>query len=88
MYDLKTVIDRNSIDNRLKESIGQSNRVLLNITTDYNPSALARSIKLYFERNSQGLEVLVFKGNRYISVSRYLAESPGYYKILMKKYRK
>jgi len=88
MYDLKTVTGRNSVDNRLRESVGQSNRVLLNITTDYSPSALARSIKLYFERNRNGLEVLVFKGKKYISVSRYLAESPGYYKILMKKYRK
>jgi len=46
MFDLKTILGRNSIDNRLSESIGQTNRVLLHITVDYTPSALARSIQL------------------------------------------
>lgn len=34
-YDLKTISGKASVSNRLEESIGQSNRVLLNITTDY-----------------------------------------------------
>ena len=35
-YDLKTIMGKSSAGNRLLESIGQSNRVLLNITADYN----------------------------------------------------
>ena len=33
LYDLKTISGKSSADNRLIESIGQANRVLLNITT-------------------------------------------------------
>ena len=45
-------------------SVGQSNRALLNLTSGYNPSLLARGIKRYFERNDSALEVLVFKGGK------------------------
>ena len=50
--------------NRLMESVGQSNRVLLNLATDYNGTALARCINKYFERNVNAVEVMVFKGNK------------------------
>ena len=45
MYDLKTIYGKMSVMNRLKESIGQTNHVLLNMATDYHGMALARSIK-------------------------------------------
>ena len=48
MFDLKTITGKNSVDNRLSESIGQTNRVLLHMTADYNPGTLARSIKRFF----------------------------------------
>ena len=51
MFDLKTVSGRNSVDNRLSESITQTNRVLLHMKADYSPGTLARSIKRYFELN-------------------------------------
>lgn len=70
MFDLKTIMGRNSIDNRLSESIGQTNRVLLHITVDYTPSALARSIKRYLESNPHAKEVLVFKGKKHLSVTQ------------------
>ena len=41
MYDLKTIQGRSSIINRLIESIGQSNHILLNMATDYNARLLA-----------------------------------------------
>ena len=88
LYDLKTIQGKNSALNRLVESIGQSNRILLNITTNYNPSSLARSIKRYFERNSNALEVLIFKAGKSISISRELSQSKGFYGIFMKKYTK
>ena len=85
-YDLKTITGKSSVSNRLEESIGQSNRVLINITNDYNPSLLARSIRHYFERNVDAIEVLVFKGGKSISVSRELSQSKSFYGIFMKKY--
>jgi len=48
MYDLKTIQGRKSVDNRLTDSFGQSNRVLLNLVASYSPSTLARRIKHFF----------------------------------------
>ena len=87
-YDLKTISGKSSVSNRLEESIDQSNRVLLNITSDYSPSSLARSIKHYFEHNADALEVLVFKGGKIISVSREMSQSKSFYGLFMKKYSK
>lgn len=87
-YDLKTITGKASVSNRLVESIGQSNRVLINITTEYSPSMLARSIRHYFEKNAGAIEVLVFKGGKSISVSRELSMSRSFYGIFMRKYSK
>jgi len=86
LFDLKTITGKNSVGNRLKESIGQTNRVLLHMTVDYNPATLARSIKMYFESSNDALEVLVLKGRKIISVTRDLTLSPEYYNIFMKRY--
>jgi len=85
MFDLKTITGKNSVGNRLSESIGQTNRVLLHMTADYNPSTLARSIKMYFESNDDALEVLILKGKKIISVTRDLTLSHEYYNIFMKR---
>ena len=87
MYDLKTVSGTNSIDNRLKESIGQTNRVLLNITTEYNPIAIARNIRRYFMKNPQAIEVLVYKGLKSISVLRdETINGASFFKYFVAKY--
>ena len=86
LFDLKTISGKSIVGSRLIESIGQSNRVLLNMTSNYSPSALARSIKMYFESSNEALEVLVFKGKKMISVTRHLTLSPEYYNIFMKRY--
>jgi hypothetical protein len=70
LYDLKTIQGKASAMNRLLESVGQSNRVLLNIASDYNGTSLARCINKYFERNANAVEVLVFKGNKLLSITR------------------
>ena len=89
MYDLKTIYGSNSIGNRLYESIGQTNRVLLNITMDYNPIALARSIRLFFEKNPQAVEVLVYKGHKSISVLRdETVNGASFFKYFVAKYVK
>ena len=87
VYDLKTILGKASVGNRLFESIGQTNRVLLNITTEYNPIALARSIRSYFERNPQAIEVLVYKGRKSISVLRAdTINGASFFKYFVAKY--
>ena len=86
MFDLKTISGKTSVDNRLRESIGQTNRVLLNIISNYNPSSLARSIKRFFEKSDSAMEVLVFKGRKSMSITRDLTLSSNYYELFMKKY--
>ena len=88
MFDLKTISGKSSVSNRLLESIGQTNRVLLNMVVDYNPIALARNIKTYFEKNPNAIEVLVFKGHKFVSVIREDAENKSFHKIFIAKYIK
>ena len=53
MYDLKTVHGKSSVDTQLLDSIGQANRILLNMTSDYNPRTLAKDIRRYFRTECQ-----------------------------------
>ncbi len=67
--------------------LGPGPRVLLNITTEYNPIALARSIRSYFERNPQAIEVLVYKGRKSISVLRAdTINGASFFKYFVAKY--
>ena len=88
MFDLKTIQGKSSVSNRLLESVGQTNRVLLNMIVDYNPVALARNIKTYFEKNPNAIEVLIFKGRKILSVLREDAESKTFHKLFIAKYIK
>ena len=81
MYDLKTI-------NRLKESVGQANHVLLNMATDYNATALARCIKKYFELNPLAMEVMLFKGAKVIVVTRRTVSDKMFFNTFTKKYNK
>lgn len=87
MYDLKTVFGKNSVDTQLLDSIGQANRILLNMTSDYNSRLLAKGIKRYFERNTNAVEVLIMKGSRTISVIREDTIGQSYIRNFMMKYR-
>ena len=88
LYDLKTVHGKGSVGTQLLDSIGQTNRVLLNMLTDYNERLLSSEIKAYFEANEQALEVLIFKGKKSISVSRWQVEAPRFNRYFRKKYEK
>ncbi len=88
MFDLKTISGKNSVGNRLKESIGQTNCVLLNIVCDYNVRSLTLEIKRYFESNTDAFEVLIFTGRKEISIKRNIATSRGFLKMMMKIFRK
>ncbi len=85
---LKTITGKNSVDNRLSESIGQTNRVLLHMTADYNPGTLARSIKRYFELNPYAREVLVYKGKKEISVTKKSLEDANFFRTFIRRYAK
>ena len=85
---MKTIHGKSSVLNRLMESVGQTNHVLLNIATDYQPMALARSIKKYFERNPNAVQVLIFKGNKLMSVTRKTLEDKNFVATFAKLYIK
>jgi hypothetical protein len=72
-YDLKTVFGKASIGDSLIDSIGQCNRILINMTREYNTRRLAYAIKRYFEISEKAVEVLIFKGGKHISVKRVIA---------------
>ena len=88
MSDLKTIQGKSSVINRLRESIGQTNRVLLNMSTDYNARLLASDIKTYFEENPSANEVMLFKGNKLILVNQGLVRNNMFNRIFRKMYEK
>lgn len=70
-FDLKTITGFDSAGNRLSESIGQANNVVLNIRSRYNAHDLGESIKGYFEINKAAQSVIILKGRgKYIEVTR------------------
>ena len=88
LYDLKTVQGKGSVGTQLLDSIGQTNRVLLNMTTDYSSRLLASDIKNYFETNQDALEVLIFKGKKVLPVNRIQVQSWDFNRVFRKRYEK
>lgn len=88
LYDLKTVFGKSSVVDSLLESIGQCNRILLNLTTEYNTRSLAFAIHKYFEVNLKAIEVLVFKGHKQISINRSMATKPNFLHTFKRLYEK
>lgn len=88
MYDLKTAFGKASIGQNLLDSIGQCNRVLINMTTGYNTRSLAFAIKKYFEVNNNAVEVLIFKGRKRISIDRFIATNDDFFSIFKKSYER
>ena len=88
MFDLKTIVGRNSVGNRLKESIGQTNSVLLNLKCTYGIRNITDEIKHHFEMSPNAVEVLIFSGNKEISIKRNIASSKGFLKMMMNSFRK
>jgi len=88
LYDLKTVYGKSSVGTQLLDSIGQTNRVLLNMLTDYNARLLASDIKTYFEANQDALEVLIFKGKKVLPINRIQVQSPDFNRVFRKRFEK
>ena len=88
MFDLKTISGRASLENRLMESIGQTNHVLINVCTKYNPRLMATQIRSYFQANPEAIEVLIYKGKKEIVVTRRISENPLFLILFQRKYAK
>ena len=88
LYDLKTVYGKGSVETQLLDSIGQTNRVILNMLSDYNARLLASDIKAYFETNQDALEVLIFKGKKVLSVNRIQVQSSDFNRVFRKRNEK
>ena len=88
LYDIKTIQGKGSAGTRLQESIGQTNRVLLNMQTTYSARLLASDIKAYFETNVNALEVLIFKGHKAIVIGRRFAANPMFNRLFRKMFEK
>lgn len=87
-YDVKTIQGKGSAGTRLLESIGQCNRILMNMTSDYNARFLASDIRAYFESNPHAVEVMIFKGKKVISVVRRFSENPMFNRLFRRLYEK
>ena len=74
--------------NRLQESLGQTNRVILNMKTSYDARALALDIKAYFETSPDAYEVIVFKSKKMISVKRGQVANKMFPKRFRRMYEK
>jgi hypothetical protein len=87
-YDLKTVFGKGSVGTNLLDSIGQCNRILLNMQSVYSTRILVSDIKRYFDTNKDATEVLIFKGLKRISIHRFIFDNPSYYRLFKKMYEK
>ncbi len=89
IYDLKTVSGKASVRNRLLESIGQANQVVLNMATkSYNARVLAKDLMYYFHINPSAIEVVIFKGNSLLLVKRMMVADKDFVKKYMQKYNR
>ena len=88
LADLKSVIGQNSVGARLSASAGQANRAILNMNTTYNPRRLAVAIKRYYEDNPNGIEVIIFKGKREISIKRNATTQKKWIQYFLRIYNK
>ena len=88
LCDLKTIHGNASVGNRLRESIGQCNRVILNVRCKYDSRSMAFDVKHYFELSPNAIEVIILKGNKLLSINRPLVHSPKYLKLFRKLYEK
>ena len=88
MFDLKTIVGKNSVGNRLRESVGQTSSVLLNLKCNYSIRNITDEIRHHFETSPSAVEVLIFTGNKEISIKRNIATSKGFLKMMMNSFRK
>lgn len=76
VYDLKTILGKASVSNRLFESIGQSNRVLLNMTVDYNARLLASEIHRVNDQVDGIIKIVKNEGMYRLLIQAMLTKKP------------
>ncbi|MBQ7512109.1 MAG: hypothetical protein IJU11_05140 [Prevotella sp.] len=86
--DLKTVTGKSSVRNRLLESIGQANQVILNMATNYNARLLAKDLMYYFHVNPSAIEVIIFKGSQLLLIKRMAIQNKNFVKTFIQKYNR
>lgn len=70
LYEVKTIEGGDSLSNRLRDSIGQSRRVLLNFTSAYDSSDMEREIRHFFNHNGSPQEILIYYKNKSLILTR------------------
>lgn len=88
IYDVKTIVGTNSVSNRLADSVGQTHRVILHITTEYDPRQLAKEIKTFLKDNIDTIEVTVLRGNKEITVSHATILDKHYIQKFIMNYKR
>ncbi len=69
-YDVKTILGKNSVSNRLIESIEQSNRVILSIKNDYDARKLYKEVQRFFDNNTKAQQVIILIKNKEIVLNK------------------
>ena len=59
----------------------------VSVQTDYSIRRLTQEIRHYFEISTDVQEVLIYSGNREVSVKRNIALSKGFLKMMMNSFR-
>ena len=82
--DVTKLSGKASIDTQLLGSIGQTQRVFLNMTTKYSTRRMAGDIKKYFDQNEEALEVVIAIGKKMVSIERDFVSDKHFYANLRK----
>lgn len=82
LYELKTITGKNSVGNRLVDSSGQSDRVILHFTVRYNPRRLAEEINKYYKTNASVNEIIIFYRRKRLYIRRESVNS-ALWRVLM-----
>ena len=88
VYDVKTIVGTNSVSNRLADSVGQKHRVLLHVTTEYDPRKMATEIKTFLEQNIDTIEITVLRGNKEITVNRATCHDKHFVQKFIMSYKR
>ena len=88
LYEMKTISGQNSVGNRINEALKQSNRLLLNMKTRYNPRKLGKEIIRCFESNRECKEVMVFYNRQSLTITRQVALRKGFGAEFCRQYGK
>lgn len=83
-YDIKTILGKNSVSNRLIESIEQSNRVILCIKNDYNARKLYNEVQRFFNNNTKAQQVIILIKNKEIVLNKEMMKESTFRHLFYK----